>query len=108
MDIVSVKGLLFTLALLACGACTHRRAPSSLVAAPALAVAVSYLGQSGIGLGCLPRAGDSTRFEVEIVLDSLHDGASAALALIRRERSVPRLGYIYQGVSVEVQRASQT
>jgi hypothetical protein len=59
-------------------------------------------------LGCLPRGGDSTRFEVDVIVDSLHDNNGGALWLIRRERAAARPGYIYQSVSVEVQRARQT
>jgi hypothetical protein len=76
--------------------------------AAAFATSVSYLGQSGIGMGCLPRAGDSTVFEVDVILDSLRDETPAALSLFRRERSPPRPGYVSRVVTVEVQRAGQT
>jgi hypothetical protein len=105
----SVKALLLTLAALACSAGTHRRgARAPLTPAPALVTNVSYFGQSGIGLGCLPRAGNSTLFEVDIIVDSLRDKNGAALSLIRRARSAPPPGYIHQTVTVEVQRANQT
>jgi hypothetical protein len=104
-----VKGLLVTLAVLTCGRCAHRPGEQAPVAqAPAVTTSIFYFGQAGIGLGCLPRAGDSTRFEVDVVVDSLRNKNGAALSLIRRERSVPRAGYIYQAVTVEVQRANQT
>jgi hypothetical protein len=59
-------------------------------------------------LGCLPRAGDSTLFEIDVILDSLRGRNPAALAVIRGQRPSPRPGYINQVVSVEVQRSGQT
>ena len=107
--ISSARALLLTLGALVCNACTHRpRARAPLTPAPALTTNVSYFGQSGIGLGCLPRAGDSTLFEVDIIVDSLRDQNGAALSLFRRDRSASLPGYINQTVTVEVQRANQT
>ena len=105
----TVKGLLLSFVALTCGACIHRhRTPPPAAQAPAFATSVSYLGQSGIGFGCLPRTRDSTLFEVDVILDSLRDTSTAAFLLLRRERSASRPGYIYQAVTVEVQLAGQT
>ena len=58
-------------------------------------------------MGCLPRTGDSTRFEVTIVVDSI-GMTSGSLLVIPQTRSAPRPGYINQVVTVEMQRAGQT
>ena len=104
-----MKAILLCLVALTYSACVHRSGAHARVQlAPAFATEVSYFSQSGIGLGCLPRAGDSTRFEVDVIVDSLRGKNAAGLWVIRRERSAPRAGYIYQAVTVEVRRAGQT
>jgi hypothetical protein len=104
-----VKDLLLCLVTLICSGCVHRStARPPVQPTSAFATEVSYLGQSGIGLGCLPHARDSTRFEVNVIVDSLREKNVTSLWLIRRERSAPRPGYNNQAVTVEVRRAGQT
>jgi len=109
----SVKGALLCFAVCVCSACVHRGGGGGGVGprtsqAPAFDVHVSYIGQSRIALGCLPRGGDSALFEMDVILDSLRSKDPATLSVIRRQRSAPRPGYVSQAVSVEVQRAGQT
>ena len=91
-----------------CAACVSSRAAPRAAQEPALAVEISHLFQSGIGYACLPRTGDSTRFEVVLVVDSLSALSGDDVSLTRNVRSAPRPGYINQVVTVEIQRAGQT
>jgi hypothetical protein len=103
-----VKGSVIRFVALICSACIHHPGTRPVTQPPAFAVTVSDFSQSGIALGCLPRAGDSTRFEVDVILDSLRNSSTGAIWLVRRERSAPRLGSTYQAVAVEVERAGRT
>lgn len=89
-------------------ACAPTRAAPHVTPEPALAVEVSRFGQSGIGYACLPRTGDSTRFEVLLVVDSLQALNGDDVTLVRNVRAAPRPGYTNQAVTVEIQRAGQT
>jgi hypothetical protein len=91
-----------------CLACVPPRAMTRTVGEPAVAIEVSRFGLGGIGFACLPRTGDSTRFEVTVVVDSLGAENGGEMTLVRSVRPAPRPGYTYQMVSVEVQREGQT
>lgn len=99
------------LLLIALACCTRGQSTARLGHAaqpPALRADLAFTGPNGIRLGCLPRVGDSTLFEIVIIVDSLDDKSGAGLAVVRRERAAPRPGYVYQAVSVEIQSAGQT
>ncbi|MEQ1691675.1 MAG: hypothetical protein ABMA00_10335 [Gemmatimonas sp.] len=91
-----------------CVACVSTRAAPRAAQEPALAVEISRLFQSGIGYACLPRTGDSTRFEVVLVVDSLGALNGDDVSLTGNVRAAPRPGYTNQVVTVEIQRTGQT
>lgn len=94
---------------LACCACTHSSAGHSPTEQfPALRADLPHADQGGIRFGCLPRTGDSTHFEVNVIVDSLREKSGAGFALVRGERAAPRPGYVYQAVTIEIQSAGQT
>ncbi len=94
---------------LACCAGTHSNArPSPAEQFPAFRADLVFAGPGGIRFGCLPRAGDSTHFEIDVIVDSLRDQAGAGFAVVRGERAAPRPGYVYQAVTVEIRSAGQT
>ena len=89
-------------------ACVSSGAPSRAVQEPALAVEARDFFQTGVGYGCLARTGDSTRFEVVVVVDSLGALNGDDVTLVRNVRAPARPGYTNQVVTVEIQRAGQT
>ena len=94
---------------LACGSCAHSGAGNNPAEQfPAFRADLAYEAQGGIRFGCLPRAGDSTHFEVDVIVDSLREAPGAGLALVRGDRAAPRPGYVYQAITVEIQSAGQT
>ncbi len=99
---------LLAIAVAACIACVRARATPVAAREPALSVEVHRFGVSEVGFGCLPRTGDSTRFEVAVVVDSLRAENGGDVSLVRNVRRTARPGYTYQSVTVEVQRAGQT
>lgn len=106
----AVKGAVLCFVACVGSSCVHRSGGAGARTSQPLAfdVHVSYIGQSLLALGCLPRGGDSTLFEIDVILDSLRGRDPGALSVIRGQRSGPRPGYVNQAVSVEVQRAGQT
>ena len=100
--------LLLAIAGVTCIACARSGAAPRAAREPALAVDASRLFQSGIGYACLPRTGDSTRFEIVLVVDSLGTLNGDDVTLVRNVRAAPRPGYTNQVVTVEIQRAGQT
>lgn len=88
--------------------CASSPARPPTVREPALGVQTSPLFQSGVSAACLARTGDSTRFEIVLVVDSLDRLSGDDVMLVRGVRAAPRVGYVNQSVSVEVQRAGQT
>jgi hypothetical protein len=99
---------LLAIAVAACIGCVRPRATPLASREPALTVEVHRFGVSEVGIGCLPRSGDSTRFEVAIVVDSLGAENGGDVSLVRNVRRPSRPGYTYQSVTVEIQRAGQT
>lgn len=92
-----------------CGACANSPAAKSVASTvPALSAELSYQARDGIRYGCLPRAGDSTHFEIDTIVDSLREPAGASLDVFRGDRPAPRPGITYQAVSVEMRSAGQT
>lgn len=90
---------------LACCACARSSAVQSDTAQrSALRTDLPYGDRGGIRFGCLPRAGDSTHFEIEVIVDSLREKTGAGLAVMRGERAAPRA---YRSVTVEIQRSGQ-
>ena len=100
--------LLLAISGATCIACVPSLAAPRAAREAALAVEVSRFDQGGIGFGCLPRTGDSTRFEVAVVVDSLGALNDGDVTLVRSVRAAPRPGYTYQAVTVEIQRVGQT
>lgn len=100
--------LLFPTVGLVLAACAAPRVGPRTTSEPALGVQTSPLFESGVAGACLPRTGDSTRFEIVLVVDSLDSPNGDDVLLVRGVRAAPRPGYVNQSVSVEIQRAGQT
>lgn len=90
----------------ACRAVKPMAVPAPLP--PAFATSMTYMSNSSLGMGCLPRAGDSTLFRVTLIVDSTRPGQRGAFAVIVNPRAPARPGYINQVVSAEIQQAGST
>lgn len=100
--------LLLAIAGTACFACARSGAAPHPAPERALTTEVTPLFSTGISCACLPRTGDSTRFEVVLVADSLGALDGNAVTLERYVRASPRPGVTNRVVSVEIRRAGQT
>jgi hypothetical protein len=90
-------------------ACTarHRSVPDALPLS-AFSVPIRYLPGSPFGWACLPRTGDSTFFQIHLIVDSTRERESGAFAVILNPRNPPRAGYINQVVSIDLQQAGSS
>lgn len=89
--------------LFAGAACAGHRTP-----VPATSAELPYAGPDGVRYGCLPRAGDSTQFAIDVIVDSLQRQTGAGLTLVREERAAPQPGVVSQSVTAEIQLGGQT
>src|SRR5262249_40281947 len=105
-----VKTLAFVFALLAMAVCARPNATSRQPQIPAaFSGPIGYLSSdSSIGYRCLPRGGDSMLFRVQVIVDSAQLRESGEFGVILNGRAPARPGYIYQGVTVEIQLAGST